>query len=90
MIKLKCACCGVEKEFPDQRAAFEVGWDVPEFLPSWPVSCDLCPGVCAMGWCSHAKAHAYWEKHGRPAKFGPTCFADEDFPKMPGPEPSAN
>ena len=79
MIKLKCVCCGFEKEFADHRAAFDAGWDDGVWMKNWPVTCDLCPGVCAKGLVSHAKAHAHWAEHGRPAGFGPFCYDDENF-----------
>lgn len=69
LVTLKCECCGFEEEFESEDAAFEKGWDVKSHLPSWPVSCDLCPGVCAMGLEDHSAAHARWEVEGRPAEF---------------------
>jgi hypothetical protein len=75
---LKCECCGFEREFATTDEAFDAGWDEKEHLPNWPVSCDLCPGVCAMGEVDHSEAHAIWERNGRPAE-----FSLEGLPSLP-------
>lgn len=75
---IKCVCCGVERDFEDGEAAFQAGWDAPPHFSH--TSCDLCPGVCAIGMDTHHKAHAHWKEHGRPATFEvDTCAGDSIF-----------
>lgn len=67
-LKLKCECCGFEREFENGEEAFEAGWDAPPHFTQ-VVTCDLCPAsglVCGVG---HHKAHQYWKQHGRPKEF---------------------
>jgi hypothetical protein len=78
-MNLKCQCCGVEKDFPDGEAAYRAGWDAPPHFTTH-VCCDLCPAVCVVLRASHAKAHALWEKEGRPSEFTVAkCGTDRDF-----------
>lgn len=78
---LKCQCCGIEKEFSDGEEAFQAGWDAPPHFYGY-VCCDICPAVCIVLNAGHTKAHAHWEKHGRPEKFGTLCLTDKDFPDV--------
>lgn len=76
-VELTCACCGFKQKFKTFEEAFQAGWDEPTHLPSWPVSCHLCPGVFSLPkpaghgfvpqW--HAKQHRDWERDGRPEEF---------------------
>lgn len=75
---LKCECCGTEGEFRDGEHAFDEGWDAPPRFTGY-VACNLCPAVAIVLKLGHTKAHEYWKKHGRPEKFGPTCFTDNRF-----------
>lgn len=75
MIKFKCICCDVEKEFADGRAAFDAGWDVPPYFTLQPL-CDLCPASAVVihgleaARQRHKASHERWEKkEGRPALF---------------------
>ncbi len=77
MIVLKCECCGFEREFESEHSAFQDGWDNPPYFPY--VSCGLCPGVCVAFGASHAKAHALWEKQGRPTEFTVEKCATDDY-----------
>lgn len=65
-MKLKCECCGFEEEFPDGEEAFQAGWDCPPHFIAAPITCSLCPAVCAMGLVDHTEAHTRWVKEGRP------------------------
>ena len=69
-MKLRCMCCGYEKEFESGQAAFEAGWDAPPMFTGY-VACNLCPGTYVMfgHTAKHAAAHARWEKEGRPEEF---------------------
>lgn len=69
-MKLKCECCGFEKEFQDGEEAFQAGWDAPPHFTGY-VSCDLCPGAwIVLGQTEkHAEAHKKWAQGGRPADF---------------------
>ena len=79
-MKLKCQCCGIERDFVDGEEAFREGWDALPYF-SQHISCDLCPAVCIVFGASHAKAHALWAKHGRPKEFTiETCGTDEHIP----------
>jgi hypothetical protein len=70
MVELTCRCCGHTEQFDSYDAAFEAGWDEPTHLPSWPISCNLCPGVASMGLVDHSVAHEKWKRDGkRPAEF---------------------
>jgi hypothetical protein len=81
VIKLKCQCCGIEREFADAEEAFVAGWDAPPHFTGY-VACDLCPAVCVLFGAGHIQAHALWAKQGRPAEFSPvTCCADDDWQK---------
>jgi hypothetical protein len=42
-MKLKCQCCGHEREFKDGEEAFQAGWDAPPHFTGY-VCCELCPG----------------------------------------------
>jgi hypothetical protein len=75
-MRLKCQCCGIEQEFADGEAAFQAGWDAPPHFNGY-VACNLCPAVCVVMGASHAKAHAYWEAHGRPQEFDVATCADD-------------
>lgn len=77
-IVLTCACCGYQQRFKSFEDAFQAGWDEPTHLPSWPVSCHLCPGVMTLpkeaggigfipAW--HREQHQEWKEKGRPAEF---------------------
>lgn len=66
---LTCKCCGHIEDMGSPQAAYEAGWDEPVHLPSWPVSCPLCPGTASMGLLDHSEAHAAWERDGRPAEY---------------------
>jgi hypothetical protein len=65
-VDLKCECCGHTERFDSARDAFKAGWDDPHNMPHWPVSCRLCPGVCALGLVDHSEEHALWKESGRP------------------------
>lgn len=69
MIELTCGCCGHVETFETAREAFEAGWDEPVHMPSWPVSCPLCPGTAQLGLLDHTGAHERWAREGRPASF---------------------
>lgn len=78
-MKLKCQCCGFEVEFEDGEAAFQAGWDAPPHFIDI-VACNLCPAVCIVLHKGHTKAHALWEREGRPATFSlDTCASDQEF-----------
>lgn len=77
MVALTCECCGYKETFASAEEAFRAGWDEPSHTPSWPISCPLCPGVCAMGRVDHSVAHARWLVDGRPAE-----FSMEDLPPV--------
>lgn len=78
-MKLKCQCCGIEQEFADSEAAFQAGWDAPPHF-STHIVCNLCPAICIVLGASHAKAHALWEKEGRPEEFSCVkCGDDASF-----------
>lgn len=78
-MKLKCQCCGIEQEFKDGEEAFKEGWDAPPHFTGY-VCCKLCPAVCVVIGLPHTKAHALWEKEGRPAEFTvEKCGVDENF-----------
>jgi hypothetical protein len=79
-VKLKCQCCSFEREFADLEEAFQVGWDAPPHFTGY-ICCNLCPAVCIVGNLSHAKAHAYFQEHGRPTEFGANCLPDRDWGK---------
>jgi hypothetical protein len=79
-MNLKCQCCGFEQEFESGQAAFDAGWDAPPHFTGY-ICCNLCPGVCIVLGLSHAKAHAHWNEHGRPAEFNDLCLPDKDFGK---------
>lgn len=68
---LTCKCCDHTEDLGNARTAFEKGWDEPEHLPSWPVTCPLCPGVAALDppLVDHSAAHEKWAREGRPAEF---------------------
>lgn len=77
-MKLKCQCCGHEQEFADVEDAFSNGWDAPPYFSF--VACDLCPAVCITHGKRHTKAHARWEKEGRPSGFSVAkCGTDNDL-----------
>ncbi len=80
-MKLRCQCCGIEREFKDGEEAFQAGWDAPPHF-STHICCDICPAVCLVLNAGHTKAHAYWEKHGRPKEFNALCLTDRDFPTI--------
>lgn len=77
-MRFKCQCCGFERDFNDGEEAFHAGWDAPPHITGY-VSCDLCPGVCAIGLESHSLAHAYWQVHGRPTEFDEHSFDNKRF-----------
>ena len=79
MVKHKCQCCGIEKEFKDEDEAFKAGWDTPQRFGY--TTCDLCPGVCITMGASHKKAHALWAKEGRPTEFTITCCGVDEYMK---------
>lgn len=68
-LTLTCQCCAFTQQFTNSEEAFQAGWDEPTHLPHWPVCCNLCPGVAAMGLIDHSAAHERWAKTGRPAEF---------------------
>jgi hypothetical protein len=68
-IILTCECCGFSQTFTDTEEAFEAGWDEGVHLPSWPICCNICPGVGAMGLVDHSIAHEQWKITGRPLEF---------------------
>jgi hypothetical protein len=80
-MKLKCDCCGIEREFTDGDEAFAEGWDAPPHLTGY-VTCDLCPASTQFmegGWAHHAPIHEQWERDGRPSEFSQdTCILPED------------
>lgn len=78
-IKLKCQCCGIEREFETAQGAFKAGWDGPGYF-STHVTCELCPAVCIVLGAGHTKAHEHWAKHGRPPTFNQLCLTDKDWP----------
>lgn len=78
-MKLKCQCCGIERDFADGEDAFREGWDAPPHFTGY-VACNLCPAGCVVLGKSHTKAHALWAKEGRPKEFSfETCVSDEDW-----------
>lgn len=72
-----CQCCGISKEFADGEEAFDAGWDCPPHFTGY-ISCDLCPAAGIVLHIPHAKAHAYWAEHGRPAEFNKFCALDDE------------
>jgi hypothetical protein len=74
-VVLKCQCCGFEEDL-DPEAAFQAGWDCPPHFKH--TACPLCPGVCVVLGRPHTKAHALWEKEGRPAEFTIEKCATDD------------
>ena len=83
-VKLKCECCGFEREFEDREEAFEEGWDAPPHFSQF-VTCELCPSApLVLGHKEeHDKAHARWEREGRPATFTES-MEKGDVVKPPG------
>jgi hypothetical protein len=81
-MKIRCQCCGIEREFADSEEAFRAGWDAPPYF-SQVVTCDLCPASGLVVGISHNKAHVYWEKNGRPIKFNHHCVLDSDWKENP-------
>ena len=71
-MKLKCECCGFEKDFVDGDEAFYAGWDCPPHFTGY-VCCDLCPGSFVVLGITykHQEAHERWKISGRPAEFEP-------------------
>lgn len=81
-MKLKCQCCGIEREFADAEEAFKAGWDAPPHFTGH-VCCHLCPAVCVVMGLSHSKAHALWEREGRPEKFSVAkCGVDKQWKEI--------
>lgn len=76
MLKLKCECCGFEKEFESNQQAFEAGWDDKDNFSI--VTCNLCPASYVALGVSHEAVHQKWAKNGRPADFGPDCVNDPE------------
>lgn len=77
-VQLTCQCCHFTQTFPSFEDAFQAGWDEPTHLPSWPVTCNLCPGVFSLprtagghgfipDW--HDRQHREWKRNGRPEEF---------------------
>jgi hypothetical protein len=81
MITLQCQCCKIVKNFADEQAAFDAGWDAPPHFTTH-VCCDLCPAVCVVLGATHSHAHADWEKNGRPQNFDSRCITDDQWGKM--------
>jgi hypothetical protein len=81
-MKLKCECCGIEQEFPDDNGetAFNEGWDAPPHFTQ-VMTCGLCPSapfVIHGDWHEHDSIHEKWEREGRPAEFSVAeCVAPE-------------
>ena len=75
MIKLKCQCCGFEKEFVDGEEAFQEGWDGPPHFTGLQ-ACNLCPGsLIVLGQTHlHVTAHELWKIEGRPTEFDPSTI----------------
>jgi hypothetical protein len=78
---MKCQCCGHEEDL-EPEVAFKAGWDAPPHFSH--VACPLCPGVCVVLGKPHTKAHALWEKTGRPLAFTvETCGTDDTMDNLP-------
>jgi len=77
MQQFKCQCCGFEKQFENEEAAFQAGWDCPPRFSY--VTCDLCPGTCIVLNIGHEKAHEFWKTNGRPAEFNFDCVQDDNW-----------
>lgn len=75
---LTCKCCDHTEDMDTPRKAFDAGWDEPVHLPSWPISCPLCPGTASMGLLDHSEAHEKWKQEGRPEHFTPEGLRDLD------------
>lgn len=68
---LTCQCCGHTEDLGTAQVAFEALWDEPVHMPTWPVTCPLCPGTASLDppLVDHSEAHERWEREGRPVKF---------------------
>lgn len=77
-MKLKCQCCGFEREFENPEVAFEAGWDAPPHFTGY-IACHLCPAVCIVLNLGHEKAHALWEREGRPEEFTVEKCCDDQY-----------
>ena len=78
-MKLRCICCGHEREFADAEDAFKNGWDAPPHFTAGPF-CDLCPASLHVMGITHEPAHMRWMLNGRPAEFSPaTCGSEKEL-----------
>lgn len=56
-MKLKCDCCGFEREFASANDAFQAGWDAPPHFTGY-VTCELYPAAFVVLGRTREHAHA--------------------------------